>query len=337
MRDRDKRTPMTYERSGVSISRGSQAVALIKPLAASTFRPEVVEGIGGFAGAFNVGGTELLAGADGVGSKLLVALAQNRLDTIGIDLVAMNVNDVLAAGGEPLFFLDYIAVGHLVPERIRELVAGVAAGCREAGCALLGGETAELPDLYRHDDFDLSGFAVGRRVFRPEAPEVGDVLLGIASSGFHSNGYQLIRTVIKETGRDLSETLPALRQSLGEVLLTPTRIYVAPVMELWNTVPVRAMAHITGGGLVENVPRTLRGLGVDIRINSWNRPLEMRLIQDWGGISEEEMLRTFNVGIGFTVVLPEDAVVKAQEVLGRHGMAGRVIGRVSSQPGVHFV
>ncbi len=335
MSDRNRRPEMTYEGAGVSIKRANQAVEWLKPLAASTYRPEVKGGIGGFAGAFQVGDTELLAGADGVGSKLLVALAENRLDTIGIDLVAMNVNDVLAAGGEPLFFLDYIALGRLVPERVRELVQGIVQGCREAGCTLLGGETAELPDLYRGHEFDLSGFAVGRRVFRPEPPRPGDIVLGLASAGFHSNGYQLIRTVIRETGHHLSEPIAEMgHRTLGEVLLTPTRIYVKPVMALWQRVPVRAMAHITGGGIMENLPRTLLGLGAEIDPGSWSWPVEMRLVQEWGGIKEIEMLRTFNAGIGYTVVVPKDFVQAAQDILSADGIASYAIGRVIEKSGV---
>ena len=330
------RKPMTYESAGVSISRGNQAVEWIKPLAASTRRPEVVADVGGFAGAFRVGDTELLAGADGVGSKLMLAQALGRYDTIGIDLVAMNVNDVLAAGGEPLFFLDYVAVGKLNPERVRDLVAGVAAGCREAGVALLGGETAEMPDLYAGEDFDLSGFAVGRREYRPlGSPTPGDLLLGLESSGFHSNGYQLVRSVVQESGHSYDERFPALGEdTLGAVLLRPTRIYVRPIRALWTVLNVKAMAHITGGGLIENVPRTLGGLGVQLLKDQWNWPAEMQLIQEWGRIQQAEMLRTFNCGIGFTVVVAEADVVRAQAVLEEHGVRSYVIGRIVDHPGV---
>ncbi|PSR21251.1 MAG: phosphoribosylformylglycinamidine cyclo-ligase [Sulfobacillus acidophilus] len=334
----NKERPFTYESTGVSIGRGAAAVDRIKALASLTHRAEVTESIGGFAGGFQLGDAELLAGADGVGSKLLIAHALDQLDTIGIDLVAMNVNDVLASGGEPLFFLDYIAMGRLQAERVQRLVRGIVAGCQVAGCALLGGETAEMPDLYRDGEFDLSGFAVGRRVFRPLAlPRPGDVLVGVASTGFHSNGYQLIRTVVEHSGHTWSERFVELdNMTLGEVVLRPTQIYVRAVMELWGQVAVRAMAHITGGGLIENVPRTLAGLGAQIRLNAWPRPAEMQLIQQWGHIEEVEMLHTFNCGIGFTVVVPEADVQKTQAVLQQHQLKAYAIGRVEEAPGVRF-
>ncbi len=325
----------TYEASGVSVDRGNQAVEWIKPLALSTRRPEVVADIGGFSGGFRVDDTELLAGADGVGSKLLLAKELDRLDTIGIDLVAMNVNDILASGGEPLFFLDYIAIGYLDPDRVRRLVAGVAAGCREAGCALLGGETAEMPDLYPSDDFDLSGFAVGRRLHRGGPPQPGDVVLGLPSAGFHANGYQLVRTIVRERGLAWTEQLPQLGgRTLADALLRPTRIYVKPVMRLWQSVEVRAMAHITGGGLIENLPRTLAGLGARLDSGTWTWPEEIRLIQEWGAVDQSEMLRTFNCGIGFTVVVASDQASRALEVLASEGVTAVSIGRVEEEPGV---
>ena len=330
--------PISYEESGVSIDRGDQAVQWIKPLAEATRRPEVVGGIGGFAGEFRLQGTELLAGADGVGSKLLLAKALGRYDTIGLDLVAMNANDVLAAGGEPLFFLDYIAMGRVNPERVREIVVGVSKGCQEAGCALLGGETAEMPDLYRDDDFDLSGFLVGRRVYRPSRlPEPGDILMGLASSGFHSNGYQLIRTVISRAGRSLGDPLQGCeKQSLGMALLKPTTIYVKAVRALWTEVEVLAMAHITGGGIVENVPRSLRGAGVEIDRIGWRMPGLMREVQTWGAIEDQEMFRTFNCGIGFTVVVPPSFTASTEKILARYNIQARPLGRVVATPGVTF-
>lgn len=331
--------PLTYESTGVSIGRGNAAVQRIRELATLTRRAEVTEILGGFAGGFQIDDVELLAGADGVGSKLLLAQALGRLDTIGVDLVAMNVNDVLASGGEPLFFLDYIAVGRVDPGHIQTLIKGIVAGCRESGCALLGGETAEMPDLYGPDAFDLSGFAVGRRRFRPSVePRPGDVLIGLGSTGFHSNGYQLIRRVVEQSGHGWEERFIELNNvMLGEVLLRPTQIYVRAVMDLWSQVPVRAMAHITGGGLIENVPRTLGGLGVTIRVNSWPRPQEMNLIQMWGRVDEAEMLHTFNCGIGFTLVVAPSDVEKTQAVLGQHRLASYPIGQVTETAGVTFV
>lgn len=337
-RDNQKPTSSRYAQAGVSIERGRAAVEAIKRLADATRRPEVREGIGGFAGSFALGDREILAGADGVGSKLLVAKHLGIFNTIGIDLVAMNVNDVLAAGGEPLFFLDYIAIGYLHPERVRDLVEGMAQGCQMAGCALLGGETAEMPDLYPDGHFDLSGFVVGQRVYTPPSPpQPGDLILGLASTGFHSNGYQLIRRVIEARGQDLREPLEALQgRSLGEVLLTPTRIYVRAVRELWEEVPVRALAHITGGGLIDNLPRTLGGLGAILDWESWPRPAEMQLIQDWGSISDQELAQTFNCGIGFTVVLNPHDCERAQTLLSRHGVDTYVIGRVQAVSGVEW-
>jgi phosphoribosylformylglycinamidine cyclo-ligase len=336
----ENKKPMTYAEAGVSVARGNEAVEQIKCLAESTRRAEVVGGIGSFAGSFRLGGEELLAGADGVGSKLLLAKALKRYDTIGIDLVAMNVNDVLASGGEPLFFLDYVALGRLEPGRVRDLVKGVADGCRQAGAALLGGETAEMPDLYPEDDFDLSGFAVGRRVFSPRrSPEPGDTIIGLASSGFHSNGYQLIRRVVAERwGGRLDEVLPALApRTLGEALLTPTRIYVKAVMALWPKVQVGAMAHITGGGLIENIPRTLAGLGAALRVDSWPMLPEMALIQEWGSITADEMARTFNCGLGFTLTIPAGDWDAAQDVLNEHAIPAYRVGEVTRRPGVVMV
>ncbi|MCY0878640.1 MAG: phosphoribosylformylglycinamidine cyclo-ligase [Firmicutes bacterium] len=326
----------TYEKAGVSIERGQAAVEALKPWAALTRRPEVIDDIGGFAGAFRLGDTELLAGADGVGSKILLAEAMNRYDTIGIDLVAMNVNDVLAAGGEPLFFLDYIAMGRVLPDRVAALVKGMAEGCRDAGCALLGGETAEMPDVYAADACDLSGFAVGRRRWRQPAPiQAHDVVVGLVSSGFHANGFQLIRRIVQTVGVAWEACLEELNgQSLGTVLLTPTRIYVRAVMALWDQVPVKAMAHITGGGLVENVPRTLGRWGAVLHWDSWPHPAVMTLIQQWGRLDQREMVRTFNGGIGFTVVVEPGAVDDTLAVLRSHGVDAYPIGEIVPEPGV---
>lgn len=329
--------PMTYADAGVSVDRGNEAVEQIKPLAESTRRPGVVGTLGSFAGGFRLGSEELLAGADGVGSKLIIAKLLHRYDTIGIDLVAMNVNDVLAAGGEPLFFLDYLALGRLDPDRVRDLVAGVASGCRESGAALLGGETAEMPDLYSGDDFDLSGFAVGRRAYTPARPvQPGDLVVGLASTGFHANGFQLIRRVVSErTSVGLRDVLPTLApRTLGEALLTPTRIYVKPVMALWSCVRVGAMAHITGGGLIENLPRTLGGFGVHLRRERWRLPPEMALIQEWGSISDAEMARTFNCGLGFSVTMPPEDWETAQRVLEEFAVPAVVAGEVTASAGV---
>lgn len=333
----DAKRPLQYRDAGVDIEQGNEAVRKIRPWAEKTVRPEVMAGVGGFAGAFawDQPGV-LLAGADGVGSKLLVAQKLNRLDTIGIDLVAMNVNDLLAQGGEPLFFLDYIAVHQVVPDQVERLVAGVAEGCIQAGCALLGGETAELPDIYRPDHFDLAGFAVGRQVYVPrEQPRVGDVVLGLESSGFHSNGYALVRRIVEDNGLDLDQMVDHSDQTLGQALLTPTRIYVRAVRALWERVAVKAMAHITGGGLEENVPRTLpRGLACVIARRSWPVPPLMSWLAGLGPVADTEFMRTFNAGIGFTVVVDSADVKLAQEVLGEYGVLSHRIGYLKEGQGV---
>ncbi|MDA8195264.1 MAG: phosphoribosylformylglycinamidine cyclo-ligase [Thermaerobacter sp.] len=309
----------------------------IRPLAETTRRPEVVAGIGGFAGAFRVDQpTTVLAGTDGVGSKILIAQALHRDETIGIDLVAMNVNDVLAAGGEPLFFLDYLAVGHLDPQRVAILVSGVAEGCRQAGCALLGGETAEMPDLYGEQGYDLAGFVVARQSYAATPAQPGDRIVGVASSGFHANGYALLRAVVRRAGLDLSARYPATgERTLGETLLTPTQIYVRPVMALWPAATVRAMAHITGGGLVENVGRTLpEGLGAQLEAARWRRPEIFDWFREIGEVACDEMYRTFNMGIGFTLVVPPAAVADTIRHFAQHALAAYEIGEVVAEPGV---
>lgn len=328
----DTRKPLQYRDAGVDIEQGNEAVRRIRPWAQKTSRPEVLAGVGGFAGAFQLKDPGvLLAGADGVGSKLFIAQALNELDTIGVDLVAMNVNDILAQGGEPLFFLDYIAIHQIIPERIEHLVKGIADGCLEARCALLGGETAELPDLYEPDHFDLAGFCVGRQAYAAEKPmEEGDVLLGLSASGFHSNGYALLRRIVAQRQLDWNQTYPATDgRRLGQALLTPTRIYVQAVTDLWSMVAVKAMAHITGGGLKENVPRTLApGFSAVIDKAAWPTSALMQWFQEMGPVADEEWYRTFNAGIGFTVVVSPGDVVAAQQILERHQIASYVIGDI---------
>jgi len=326
----------TYERAGVSIDRGDQAVRRIRQLVGQTRRPEVVEDVGGFAGVFRLPGTDLVAGADGVGSKILIAEALGEYRTIGIDLVAMNVNDILAAGAEPLFFLDYIATGHVDPDVIGDLVAGMVEGCRQAGCALLGGETAEMPDLYG-THHDLAGFAVGRRVHSPRrAPAVGDKIFGVASSGFHSNGYQLIRKLVESQALSYDDAWPGPDAArLGDQLLTPTCIYVPWVLPLLaGDSPILAMAHITGGGLVENLPRTLGGLGAVLDPTAWPVPDLMREVARWGNLSFAETARTFNLGIGFTVVVSKEDVSTLQEAWPDTAPPLYLIGEVHNEPGV---
>ncbi len=323
---------MGYKDAGVDIDRGNEAVRRIQPWALKTYRPEVVVGVGGFAGSFawQQSGV-LLAGADGVGSKLLIAQELSKVDTIGIDLVAMNVNDILAQGGEPLFFLDYIATHEIVPSTIEQLIQGVAEGCMRAHCTLLGGETAELPDLYQPTHFDLAGFCVGRQAYTPPEPvEEGDVLLGLASSGFHSNGYALLRKIVRDNQLDWNRSYPEIEPTtLGESFLTPTQIYVQAVQTLWTRVSVKAMAHITGGGLTENVPRTLpQGFAAMIDSRSWPRTALMQWIQKLGPVDDDEWRRTFNDGIGFTVVIAPKHLESAQSVLEDQGIKSYAIGRI---------
>jgi phosphoribosylformylglycinamidine cyclo-ligase len=322
----EKRRGLTYAQAGVDIDAGNRMVELIKPLVRATARPGADAEIGGFGGIFDlkrVGYRDpvLVAATDGVGTKLKVAIETGRHATIGIDLVAMSVNDLVVQGAEPLFFLDYYACGRLEPEIGAAVVAGISVGCRESGCALIGGETAEMPGVYQGNDYDLAGFAVGaveRDALLPRADIVpGDVILGLSSSGVHSNGYSLVRKVIGETGLPWTAPAPFMpKQSLGEAILTPTRIYVkACLAAIRETNAVKGLAHITGGGFPDNIPRILpKGLGARIDLARVAVPAVFQWLASEGGIAESEMLRTFNCGIGMIVVAsPEkaDAVVKA--------------------------
>jgi phosphoribosylformylglycinamidine cyclo-ligase len=322
----EKRRGLTYAQAGVDIDAGNRMVELIKPLVRATARPGADAEIGGFGGIFDlkrVGYRDpvRVAATDGVGTKLKVAIETGRHATIGIDLVAMSVNDLVVQGAEPLFFLDYYACGRLEPEIGAAVVAGISVGCRESGCALIGGETAEMPGVYQGNDYDLAGFAVGaveRDALLPRADIVpGDVILGLSSSGVHSNGYSLVRKVIGETGLPWTAPAPFMpKQSLGEAILTPTRIYVkACLAAIRETNAVKGLAHITGGGFPDNIPRILpKGLGARIDLARVAVPAVFQWLASEGGIAESEMLRTFNCGIGMIVVAsPEkaDAVVKA--------------------------
>jgi phosphoribosylformylglycinamidine cyclo-ligase len=324
----------------VDIDAGNALVERIKPLAKATSRPGVLAGLGGFGGLFELpqGYREpvLVSGTDGVGTKLKLAMTLNQHSGLGIDLVAMCVNDIVVAGAEPLFFLDYYATGKLELDAATQIIQGIAKGCTLAGCALLGGETAEMPGLYQPGDYDLAGFAVGiaekSRLLDPKNVQPGDRLLGLASSGPHSNGYSLIRKIIELAGLDLSA--PMAGTSLGEALLAPTRIYVKPLLALLNEVEVHGLAHITGGGLTENLPRVLPdGCDALIRLDAWPRPEVFRLLQAAGGVAEEEMLRTFNCGIGMIIALPEAQLAKAQRLLSELGEEVFVIGEITANTG----
>lgn len=319
---------ITYAQAGVDIEAGNRAVELMRAAVHSTHRPGVLGGLGGFGGLFALDTAKyqepvLVSGTDGVGTKLRIAIGMDRHDTIGIDAVAMCVNDILVQGAEPLFFLDYLAVGKLVPEKVATIVSGIAEGCRQAGCALIGGETAEMPGFYGPDEYDIAGFAVGivekKKIIDGSYIKEGDLLLGLASSGLHSNGFSLARKVLLEVaGLNLESVTPELGASLGETMLTPTRIYVASVLPLLSKYEIRGMAHITGGGLVENIPRILpAGLTAKIDPTSWPVPPIFRLIQELGQVEGLEMYRTFNMGIGLVLAVPpEQSGAIRQELAG---------------------
>lgn len=324
---------MDYREAGVDVEAGRAFVNRIRGLVNSTHRPGVLGGLGGFSGFFQVPGgyrePVLVSGTDGVGTKLKVAHQLDRHDTVGIDLVAMCVNDVLTSGAEPLFFLDYLATGKLNEEQLTQVVAGIAEGCRQAGCALLGGETAEMPGFYGAGEYDLAGFCVGigekSELLNGSQVRVGDVAVGLPSSGIHSNGYSLVRKIVSDGGFDWGDTIDGLGGTLGDVFLTPTRIYVREVLEARRALEIHGMAHITGGGLPENLPRCL-GEGQSIRVDagSWDVPPLFRWLAEVGNVSMTDMYNTFNMGIGFVLVVPRNL---ADEVVGRFSSAW-VIGEV---------
>jgi phosphoribosylformylglycinamidine cyclo-ligase len=329
---------LTYRDAGVDIDAGDEAVRRIAPLARSTHRPEVLGGVGGFAGFVRVpaGYREpvLVSSTDGVGSKLKVAFMANRHDTVGIDLVAMGVNDLLVHGAEPLYFLDYIGIGQLDPARVEALVRGVAEGCRRAGCALIGGETAELPDLYAVGEYDLAGFAVGvverERILDGAAVKPGDLVLGLASSGLHSNGYSLARRIVFHVlGLRIDAMLPGTGRTVADELLEPTRIYAAAVRAALAAGEVTAMANITGGGLTGNVPRVLPdGCRVVLRRGSWRVPPVFETLREAGRVREPEMLRTFNLGVGYVVIVRAAAADHVRRALESAGETVWPIGEV---------
>ena len=312
---------VTYKSSGVNIDAGNKFVELIRPLVKKTFRPEVIADIGGFGGLFSFNSQKyrnpvLVSSTDGVGTKLKVAFMMGKHDTVGIDLVAMCVNDIIVQGAEPLFLLDYLATGKLSLEVSTKIIAGVAKGCVEAGCALIGGETAEMPTFYKRGEYDLAGFSVGvvdrHQVIDGSAISVGDQLIGLGSSGLHSNGYSLARKVLFDRLKlKPKDRIEVLKRTLGEELLEPTRIYVKSILSLLPEFPIHGMAHITGGGIKDNLPRIIpAGCKAIIRKNSWPIYPIFQLIQEGGNIREEEMLRTFNNGIGMILVVPSQETKK---------------------------
>ncbi|MEO1767149.1 phosphoribosylformylglycinamidine cyclo-ligase [Thiobacter aerophilum] len=338
MNTSDSSRSLSYRDAGVDIDAGDALVENIKPLARRTLRPEVLAGIGGFGALFELTGKYrepvLVSGTDGVGTKLKLAFQMNRHDTVGIDLVAMSVNDILVQGAEPLFFLDYFACGKLDVATATEVVKGIARGCELAGCALIGGETAEMPGMYPPGEYDLAGFAVGAveksRIITGRDIAVGDTVLGLASSGPHSNGYALIRKLLQTTGADLAADFHG--RSLGDTLLAPTRIYVKPVLALLDRVPVKGMAHITGGGLLENIPRILASsLTAVLDRDAWRMPPIFQWLQAAGNVEQREMYRTFNCGIGMVlVVAPQDAPA-ARRVLEEAGETVFELGRIAAR------
>ena len=336
---------VNYEKAGVNLEAGYEVVRRIKQHVASTQRKGTMGNIGAFGGMFdlaslNVKEPVLVSGTDGVGTKLKIAFALDKHDTIGIDAVAMCVNDVLAQGAEPLFFLDYVALGHNIPEKVEAIVAGVAEGCRQAGCALIGGETAEMPGMYEGGDYDIAGFTCGvvekSQLIDGSKVKVGDVLVGIASSGVHSNGFSLVRKVVADNNLDLNASYEELNGAkLGETLLTPTKIYVRQVLEVIRNCDVHGICHITGGGFDENIPRVLHeGQGLEIAEGSWEILPVFRLLEKYGNIPHREMFNIFNMGIGMVVVLDESQAQQAIDILTAAGEKASVIGRVTDTEGV---
>ena len=338
----NKKNGLTYSDAGVDIDAGNTLVDRIKPAAARTKRTGVMSGLGGFGGLFDLKAAGfndpiLVAATDGVGTKLRIAIDTGHVDTVGIDLVAMCVNDLICQGAEPLFFLDYFATGALDVDKAARIVEGIAVGCEASGCALIGGETAEMPGMYPPGDFDLAGFAVGameRGQDLPRDVSAGDVLLGMPSNGVHSNGYSLVRKLVELSGLGWDDTCPWSDKTLGEALLAPTQLYVRPAVEATRAGVVHGFSHITGGGLTENVPRMMPdGLGANIDLNSWTLPPVFQWLADVGGLAESELLKTFNAGIGMVAAVPADQAYAAMQILGADTVR---IGTVSEGQGVQY-
>ncbi|MBC8014176.1 MAG: phosphoribosylformylglycinamidine cyclo-ligase [Sporomusaceae bacterium] len=334
---------LTYREAGVDIDAGNKAVDLMKKHVRSTYRPEVLGDIGGFGGLFALDTKKyrepvLVSGTDGVGTKLCVAFMADKHDTIGQDAVAMCVNDILVQGAEPLFFLDYLAVGKLQPEQVAAIVSGIAKACLESGCSLIGGETAEMASFYKKGEYDIGGFAVGvaerSKLITGEKIKPGDVLIGLPSSGLHSNGYSLVRKIcfdVKEFTID--QFIPELGKTLGEELLIPTNLYPKACLPLIEKFDIRGMVHITGGGFYENIPRVLpEGCSVEINTESWPKPQIFNLLQQWGNVAWTEMYRTFNMGIGMILVVPQTEAEAICQHLAERGEASYLIGHVTAGP-----
>ncbi len=329
---------LSYRDAGVDIDAGDRLIQNIKPHAKRTMRPEVLTGIGGFGALFEISkkyqNPVLVSGTDGVGTKLKLAFQLNKHDSIGIDLVAMSVNDILVLGAEPLFFLDYFACGQLNVDTATAVVSGIAAGCEQAGCALIGGETAEMPGMYPSGEYDLAGFAVGAvekdQIIDGSSIQAGDVVIGLASSGAHSNGYSLIRKIIDSKQIDLASDFHG--KPLGEVILAPTRIYVKSLLALMKQLPVKGLAHITGGGLVENLPRILPdSVMAVLQKEAWGAPPLFNWLQQQGNVSDDEMYRVFNCGIGMTLIVAPEHASEAMKLLNDLGETAYQMGEIKSR------
>lgn len=333
-----------YKQAGVDIEAGYESVERMKKHVARTMRPEVMSGLGGFGGLFDLSTLGLkepvlVSGTDGVGTKLLLAMKMGRHDTIGIDCVAMCVNDIVVQGAQPLYFLDYIALGKAVPERIEDIVKGIAEGCEQAGCALIGGETAEMPGMYDADEYDVAGFAVGAceksQLITGASIQPGDAIIGLASSGIHSNGFSLVRKVVEDM--PLDQYVEEIDGVLGDVLLTPTRIYVRAIQAAMQEFEIKGMAHITGGGIVENLPRMLpAGVGAAVKLDTWKVHPIFSLLQKKGQISTHEMYQIFNMGIGLAVIVKREDAERAVAQFKKSGEEAYIIGETVAGEGVSF-
>ena len=328
----------SYKAAGVDVTAGYKGVELMKKAVQATYTNAVISDIGGFGGLYapQIKGMEepiLVYGTDGVGTKLKLAFLMDKHDTIGEDCVAMCANDVICTGASPMFFLDYMALGKNIPEKVATIVAGVAEGCKKAKCSLIGGETAEMPGFYPVDEYDLAGFCVGivdkKKIINNKTIEIGDKVIGLKSSGVHSNGFSLVRKVFEVNKENLNEYVESLRCTVGEALLKPTKIYVKPILKLIEQVKVKGISHITGGGFYENMPRMLReGVALKIDKNSYEVPPIFKLIAERGNIPERDMYNTFNMGIGMAVIVPESEVEKSLEILKQAGEEAYLIGEV---------
>ncbi len=329
-----------YQKAGVDLAAADEAVERLKPLAQRTLRPEVLSGLGGFGGLFELNRSKyknpvLISGTDGVGTKLKLAFELDSHETIGIDLVAMCVNDILVQGAEPLFFLDYLACGKLFPQKVEAVVKGISEGCLQSGCALLGGETAEMPGMYKTAEYDLAGFAVGaverEKLIDGSRIAAGNVLLGLASSGVHSNGFSLVHRILSVSSQSINSILPGTAETIGEALLTPTRIYVKSILKLLEVVDVLGMSHITGGGLPGNVPRMLpKNTAAEIEKSAWPDLQVYAFLRKVCGLPDEELFPVFNMGIGFVICVPESKEKSAKKILEQAGETVYRIGQIVS-------